>query len=272
MSAENDLFLCCNFLLVAQTRGNVSLILFLLKLLIVLFVSCCDQFSDPHFLDEVKVKLPLELKPRRRDSSTRTLALFFSAYHVKFSSRKKWSKVLPKRNAKTRNSNVSNVNDVNVATGERIETPEENEGVSTCKLVHISTGFLPITTHTCLIENGMHDVKMMYKARPPPKEMRETGRIESSALVVTEKGDSLGHSARDSQASSGFDTREDDTTVASGSRTHSETDTNLGVADETESSYSEAMLGVDEQSSQAAKIVQDQMTLQVGFRVLCCRY
>lgn len=234
------------------------------------YTSCAVRSSDPHFLDEVKVKLPLKLKSR---NSARTLSLFFTVYHVKFSSKKKW-KVLPKINK--RDQMVSGVNSVNEATGERSQQAEESELSGKCKLVLLSCGFLPMTSQGCLIDNGLHDVKMMYEARPPNAELRNSGTIPASSLIVVEKGES-GVSLKDSLASSGFEPREDDT--YNSSRTYSEAEI-LGADDSDLSPFSSSEPSGGEhnrlrneaittdalskvEASQKLKGVHEEMALQV---------
>lgn len=234
------------------------------------YTSCAVKSSDPHFLDEVKVKLPLELKSRRTDGTTRTLSLFFSVYHVKFSSKKKWSKelskVMPIKGGKKRDSSVSHVNDVNEATGERQDSGEEGGLPGKCKLVLLNCGFLPLTSQSCLIENGLHDVKMMYRGRRPTAEMREKG-IPASSLVVKERNEASVQSQRDSQVSSGFDPRDDDATIGSSiSRVQSEAD--LMTGDESESDSfptSEDNWGgtLTEEMLEKIKSSPEQMSLQV---------
>ena len=238
------------------------------------YTSCAVRSSDPHFLDEVKVKLPLELKSRRTDCTTRTLSLFFSVYHVKFSSKKKWSNVIPMKTGKKRDSRVSGVNEVNEATGERTESGEEGGLTGKCKLVLLSCGFLPVTSQSCLIENGLHDVKMMYRGQRPTTEMCAKG-IPPSSVVVTERNEASEKSQRESQSSSVFDAREDDTTAGS-SRTHSEAE--LLPGDESDSAYSDNFVIPEErfkvgtltadalsqaEGSQKSKSSPEQMTLQV---------
>ena len=242
------------------------------------YTSCAVRTSDPHFLDEVKVKLPLELKSKRTDGSTRTLSLFFSVYHVKFSSKKKkWSKVIPLKTGKKHDPSVSGVNDIDEATGERMESNDEGGLTGKCKLVLLSCGFLPVTSQACLVENGMHDVKMVYKGSRPSAEMRGKG-IPPSSLIVKERNETPVYSQRESQASSGVDPREDDTTAGS-SRTQSEAEQLTG--EESESAYSEGYsaladrfgsgnFSVDGEVSQKSKSSPEQMTLQVIFYVLVC--
>ncbi|CAB9509212.1 expressed unknown protein [Seminavis robusta] len=232
------------------------------------YTSCAARSSDPKFLDEVKVKLPLELNPRKNGSTVRTLSLFFSVYHVKFkSSKKKWSKVLPIRSNK-RDPRVSGVNDVDEATGERSEHGDDDRS-GKCKLVSLACGFLPITSHACLIDNGLHDVKMMYKARPPTSAMRSKDGIPSSCLIVTEKSEASIHSQRDSQASSGVDPKEDETTTGS-SKTYSETE-HVGGDESDDGGFSETSDRSDRYNDASShgdgvhktKTSQGQMSLQV---------
>lgn len=241
------------------------------------YTSCAVRTSDPNFLDEVKVKLPLELKSKRTDGSARTLSLFFSVYHVKFSSKKKkWSKVIPLRTgSKKRDSSVSGVNDINEATGERTESNDEGGLTGKCKLVLLSCGFLPVTSQACLVENGMHDVKMVYKGSRPSTEMRGKG-IPPSSLVVKERNETSVYSQRESQASSGFDLQDD--TTAGSSRTHSEAEQFPG--EESETSYSDGYSALADrfgsgaltadaltraEATQKSKASPEQMTLQVSF-------
>jgi len=236
------------------------------------YTSCAVRSSDPLFLDEVKIKLPLELKPNRKDGISRTLALFFSVYHVKFSSKKKWSKVIPKSMVGLkRDSRLSHVNDVDDATGEPQEHQEEGGLADKCKLVQLSCGFLPVTSQSCLVENGLHDVKMIYKGRNPSPEMRSKG-VPASTLIVREKTEASVHS----QASSigGFDPREDESTTGT-LRTHSEAD--LIPCDESDSAYSDfsqddrskcnttstAYSLSQAEASHKSKSSREQMTLQV---------
>jgi len=245
------------------------------------YTACAVRSSDPHFLDEVKVKLPLELKPVRSGSSTRTLSLFFSAYHVKFSSKNKWSTIIPLRGqGNKRDSRVTGVNDVNEATGERSETSEEEGLAGKCKLVLLSCGFLPVTSQTCLIDNGLHDVKMMYKAKPPTLEMRQKGDIAGSSLIVTEKNEAA-QALRDSQASSVFDPRDESSACSTprrGSRPNSESE--LLYGDDAESTLSGGLLSVEDrifpsdalslpEGSQKSR-PQEQMTLQVSCTMPHC--
>lgn len=162
------------------------------------FTSCAVRSSDPHFLDEFKLKLPLHLKRKRKDSSVRTLSLFFSVYHVKLSPKRKWAKRIQLASKKATwkgefsdyGDSVTECNDEAIASGK-------------CRLELLSCGFLPITTQACLVENGLHDVRMIYTARHPPREQIESGKINASVLIITEKND-LGNFSRDSKKTNSY--------------------------------------------------------------------
>jgi hypothetical protein len=230
-----------------------------------MFTSCAVRSSDPHFLDEMKVKLPLTLKPGRKGSTNRTLSLFFSVFHIKFKSRKSmWTAVLPAsiRGSK-RDSSVSGVNDVDEATGERSEAVEEGDLSGKCKLVLFGCGFLPVTTEGCLVENGLHDVKLVYKGRPPTAEQSSNGGIATSSLILRENSDASMHSLE----TSGFEPREGDEANVS-LRTRSEAEFFGG--EESDSGVSEISDQVEvpntegEMKFQAKQASAEQMTLQVG--------
>ena len=167
---------------------------------------------------------------------------------------------------------MSGVNDIDEATGERTDIQDEGGLTGKCKLVLLACGFLPVTSESCLVENGIHDVKMVYKGSRPSVEMVGNG-IPASSLVVKERNEASLQSQRESQASSGLDTREDDTTTAGGSsRTQSEAE--LPTGEESESTYSGGYSALEDRyrsgilSADAleakSKLSSEEMTLQVS--------
>lgn len=131
---------------------------------------------EHHFVDEFKVKLPLDLKPRRKDGSSRTLALFFTVYSVKISSRGKWKRTKGLFSALASSSDVG-------------DSAQPHSSAGKSKLDQLACGFLPLSTPTRLVENGIHDVRLAYKSKPPPKEMRES--MPDSSLILHEQQFSL---------------------------------------------------------------------------------
>jgi len=127
------------------------------------------------------VKLPLDLKPRQTDNSSRTLSLFFTVYNVRVGHKSTW-----KRAKKMLGSQQSDV----------ISDFEETDSGGSSRLRQIACGFLPVATNSCLVENGMHDVRIIYAARMPPQEYCDRGIIDPSTLVLVDKND-----AGESQAS-----------------------------------------------------------------------
>jgi len=167
-----------------------------------IFTSCSPRGSDPHFMDEFKAKLPLDLKPRRADGTSRTLSILFTVYNVKLGTKSKW-----KRAKKMFGESSSDV--------------EDQDSSRMSRQQQIACGFLPVTTHaSTMLDNGMHDVRVIYASSPPPKEKCDEGLIEPTTLVLVDKTDiteSLG---------SGVDGREDsyaeETTVSHDSTTFSD--------------------------------------------------
>eukprot|EP00984_Skeletonema_dohrnii_P030698 scaffold22391_cov141-Skeletonema_dohrnii-CCMP3373.AAC.2 len=94
------------------------------------FTSCAMDATDPRFLDEFKVKLPLILG----ENSQEKLGLFFSVYSI------------------------------NVRTKRRPSVFLKRDGDD---VAHIGSGFLPLArddSSTCLIENGGYEVPITLRA------------------------------------------------------------------------------------------------------------
>ena len=112
------------------------------------FTSCSFSSTTVSFLSEFKLKLPLVLC----DTSNPLirLALVFSVYHVEIKPKKTWIE---------RGRVLSKQFGVNTQS-----SPQTKKAV----LQPLGTGFLPITYNadtTCLIDNGLHDVKLCYDAK-----------------------------------------------------------------------------------------------------------
>jgi hypothetical protein len=123
--------------------------------------SACTSRRSHQFMDEFKIKLPLDLKPKSREGGTRNLSLFFTLFKIKLGSKGRW-----KRGAKLLfgSNTVSETMDA-----------EENGVSGSTRLNQIACGFLPLTEQSCLIENGIHDVRIGYKATPLTESMSLTG-------------------------------------------------------------------------------------------------
>jgi hypothetical protein len=137
--------------------------------------SLRNRESEHHFSDEFKIKLPLDLKPRRKDGTSRTLSLFFTVYNVKVSSKSKWKRTK------------------GLFTGSTAEASKDTmrlDPAGKSRLDQIACGFLPISTTSCLVDNGIHDVRVVYKARSPPKELREQCLLPETSLVLVERKES----------------------------------------------------------------------------------
>ena len=162
------------------------------------YTSCSARCTDPHFLDEFKLKLPLILE--RSDS--RSVCLFFTVYRLSFSPRKKWSRRL--RTGKKSGGKVDEI------SGEMVgESGEVSNATDDCHLIQLGCGFLPIEKEQSLLANGNHDLKIAFIARHPlPRFCKENnvctdtlilsdmieGRTDSTALDdnMTEDGESQG--------------------------------------------------------------------------------
>ncbi|KAL7581257.1 hypothetical protein ACA910_006028 [Epithemia clementina (nom. ined.)] len=129
--------------------------------------SCSPRGSDKHFMDEFKLKLPLDLRPPPKSRSVRTFCLVFTIYHVKMSSKSKWKRA---KKILTGNDNQSG--------GE----------LSASRVDQIAAGFFPISRNGgCLVDDGIHDVRIVYSAQHPAAHLVESGMAEETSLVLVER-------------------------------------------------------------------------------------
>jgi hypothetical protein len=147
------------------------------------FTSCSSRCIDPHFLDEFKIKLPLELKSRRVAENGGVLSLFFTVYRISFSSRKKWTRRLRTGTGAAKRTGRK-IDDV--AGDLAGEANGELDTTKSCRLIQLACGHLPIVAQSSLIGNGLHDVKMTYFARNPRRELSESGKMKPGTLILTE--------------------------------------------------------------------------------------
>ena len=143
------------------------------------FTSCSSRCLDQHFLDEFKMKLPLELTSRSGEDSIRVSSLLFTVYRLSFSSRKKWARRL--RPGKKSGKKIDEI-----AGDLAGEAEDEIESSKSCRLIQLSCGYLPLMSQASLISNGLHDVKMIYSARTPRRDRCETNKIEPETLIISE--------------------------------------------------------------------------------------
>lgn len=141
------------------------------------YSACSARCLDPRFLDEFKIKLPLLLS-KQGMGIDRTLSLFFTVYRLSFSSRKKWGKLFRSRRAGK---------SIDEVAGDLVgEKQTGASSSSSCHLIQLSCGFLPLSQNASAIADGNYDVKMTYTARESKKEAVQKGIIEESSLVVSE--------------------------------------------------------------------------------------
>lgn len=134
------------------------------------FTSCTSRRSH-QFMDEFKVKLPLDLK---RDGAARNLSLFFTIFKIKLGGRSRW-----KRNAKL------------LFGSDTTSVTEEHAVSGSTQLDQIACGFLPLTEQSCIVENGIHDVPCAYKAFPLTEEMCTKGYGECTTYLLKERTDDM---------------------------------------------------------------------------------
>lgn len=136
-------------------------------------VSSCSSRRSHQFMDEFKIRLPLDLRPMKRDGTTTNLSIVFTLYKIKLgtSSKGRW-----KRGAKLLFGSSS--------ASDTSTFADEHHVSGNTKLEHVACGFLPINEQSCLIENGIHDVRIAYKACPISEEMITNGLGDSRSFVL----------------------------------------------------------------------------------------
>ena len=148
------------------------------------YTSCSARRSDPRFLDEFKLKLPLMLG----NTESRCLSIFFTVYRLSFSSRKKWGlRGLGKKKTSKKFDEI---------TGEMVGESDVVTGKD-CQLIQLGSGFLPLEkkNSNSMLENGSHDVKISYIAKYPVQKFCDKELIRSDTIVMSDfsfgRGDSV---------------------------------------------------------------------------------
>lgn len=219
------------------------------------FTTCSsrNKSSEHHFIDEFKLKLPLDLKPRRKDGTSRTLSLFFTVFNVKTGSKSKWKRT--KGLFTTSASEPSN-------DMLRLDLTGKS------RLDQIACGFLPIATPNCLVDNGLHDVRVVYKAKHPPREVREQYLLPQSSLVLVERKE-----ANDTfQAGGKEDSIAEDTTVSYESASDRQTTSEPGLRTD-RSLTSDLGSAADDSVSRSGKVHSTEpLSLSVSSALATTRY
>mmetsp|Transcript_5966 Transcript_5966/g.9423 ORF Transcript_5966/g.9423 Transcript_5966/m.9423 type:complete len:3872 (+) Transcript_5966:128-11743(+) len=158
------------------------------------YSSCIPSSSSANFrvnfLNEFKIKLPLLLSdPSNPDKQ---LVLLFCVYHVEVKHKKTWTELGAKAISKK--------------FGMPLHSSESKKWKAPIEL--LGCGFLPITTNSetsCLIDNGLHDVRLCYDAKSVADEV-------GNELLLTPKVTER----RETSVASGF---EDESTCSLAERT-----------------------------------------------------
>ena len=136
------------------------------------FTSCSPRRSEHQFLDEFKVKLPLDLQQEDENGRKHNLCLFFTVCRLQRGSKSLW-----KRGAKMIFGSNS---------GGTTDSKDADDGQRKSRIDQVVSGFLPITAQSCLIDNGLHDVRIVYKARAPSREESNQWALPVTSLILEE--------------------------------------------------------------------------------------
>jgi hypothetical protein len=215
--------------------------------------SCAPRGSHPHFIDEFKLKLPLDLKPQQSDEFFRIYVLLFTVYKVKTTSKNKWKR------AKNFFSSPSGAGE---AAGDTDDTGKDSSSRS--RLEQVACGFLPISTNFCIIDNGMHDVKVVYVSKPVTKDIVEQGLAESTALRLIDKAEGAETVASTHESIREDSTVDENMSIESGFSDRNQPETSTRTENSTASVSDMASVTEDSQSrrSRSASTLE-QMSLSV---------
>ncbi|GKY91607.1 hypothetical protein MPSEU_000132600 [Mayamaea pseudoterrestris] len=127
-----------------------------------IFTSCSTEDSDHQFLDEFKLKLPLDLHPVADDGSSRHFALLFTVFNILMN------------------------NEDSGTVDERVEgcTTSSLIGFENANVLEqIACGYLPLSSGSTLLDDGLHDVRMSFMARGHPSRSHD----DMHGLILMER-------------------------------------------------------------------------------------
>ena len=130
--------------------------------------SCTAETGEHHFIDEFKIKLPLDITPKKPDGKAIMLSLFFTVYRIKTHSKNKWKRGAKMLFGSALLDSLRNVDETN----------------SSGRVKPVACGFLPIAPQSCLLDDGIHDVRVAYLAQSPPPEFIRKPENSSSIMLV----------------------------------------------------------------------------------------
>ena len=130
--------------------------------------SCTAETGEHHFVDEFKIKLPLDITPKDQNGENVMLSLFFTVYRIKTQSKSKWKRGAKKLFGSSLLDSLRNGDETNISG----------------RVKPVACGFLPIAPQSCLLDDGIHDVRVAYLALAPPAEL--CSRKNSFMLVERE--------------------------------------------------------------------------------------
>jgi len=146
------------------------------------YTSCIFSAGSVPFLNEFKIKLPLLLCSNDRSS----LSILFSVYSIETKQKRSWTdKFASKLSGFSKRSQKRGGGTEGVAR-EELTAADENEEA---KVELLGCGFIPLTSDPdsqCLIDDGVHNVKLCYEAGP----VDANGELKLSESVILSKASS----------------------------------------------------------------------------------
>jgi hypothetical protein len=237
------------------------------------FTACSVEAVPAHFLDEFKMKLPLILASRSvgGDVDSGPLALFFSVYNVDIKSRIRWGSRAEKKPISSIDS-LSNTPRKGLR-GQSSFGPESSDTEAERKKSRVDVlacGFLPITTSdtSCLVDNGLHDVKLMYTAEVFSEDDGGHGTLILNQIAEQKSRDGTFSSRIESPSPSAGDGGDDDSLSNVSEKHGTDADGSfIGTESVTSETATESDMSRSETSSAGrsrSRKKRERMTLQVS--------
>lgn len=126
------------------------------------FTSCTPERKTHQFIEDFKIRLPLNLDAA---GEKRKLSLFFTVYRLKVGAKAKWKTIF--------HSSSTDEKDV-------------EEIVRNGSTVRLACGYLPLSSCSSLLQDGIHDISIGYKPIMPSSEICKTCSLSTSSFLLQE--------------------------------------------------------------------------------------
>jgi hypothetical protein len=209
------------------------------------------------------------------DAGSGPLALFFSVYNIDIKSRRRWANRAEQKRIFSKDS-PSNTprKGIRGYSSFGLESSDTEAERKSSRIDVLACGFLPITTNdtSCLLDNGLHDVKLMYTAELFSEDDGGQGTLILNQIAEQRSRDGTFSSRTEPPLRSARDGSDDDSLVSNMSEKlgNNADGALIGTDSITSETATESDMPRAETSSAGgrsrSRTKRERMTLQVSFR------